>query len=241
MDKNLGFGSANNYAMERCKGKYLLLLNSDVYITNDVIQRVAKWMDENQPYGAASANLYYKDGNIQGTGGYFPSLIRVFSWMTIQDLPFVDKLIKPFHPLKQFSPFSGEGFYRSDKDLDWLTGAFMMIRKNAYEDTGFFDTEFFMYTEEVDYCLRMKKKGWLVRYLPYEGVVHLGGASAGKELSLIGEFEGLEKLYRKHYPPWQYPIMKLILKIGCLWRIPIYRLIKGKEEAKIYAKAFSEI
>jgi hypothetical protein len=241
MDKNLGFGSANNYAMERSKGEYLLLLNSDIYIKNDVIQKVAKWMDANKLYGAASANLYNKDGSIQGTGGYFPTLLRVFSWMTIQDIPFVDNLIKPFHPLKPNSPLSGESFYAWERDLDWLTGAFLMIRRNAYEDTGFFDPVFFMYTEEVEYCLRLKKKGWGVRYLPYDGIIHLGGASAGTKISIISEFEGVKKLYKKHYPSWQYTILKLILKIGCLWRIPVYGLIKGKEAAKIYVKAFAEI
>jgi len=241
MDKNLGFGGANNYAMERSKGGYLLLINPDVFIKNEVIQKVAKWMDENKSYGAASANLYNKDGSMQGTGGYFPTLVRVFSWMTIQDIPFVDDLIKPFHPLKPNFPLSGERFYASEKDLDWLTGAFLMIRRDAYKDTGFFDPDFFMYTEEVEYCLRLKMKGWGVRYLPYDGIIHLGAASAGTKMSILSEFEGVKKLYKKHYSSWQFPILKLVLKIGCLWRIPVYGLIKGKETAKIYVKAFTEI
>ena len=241
MDKNLGFGAANNYAMERSKGKYLLLLNSDVYIKNDVIQKVAKWMDAHKSYGAASANLFNKDGSIQGTGGYFPTLIRVFSWMTIQDIPFIDNFIKPFHPLKMNSPFSGNEFYRKERDLDWLTGAFLMIRSNAFKDTGFFDTDFFMYTEEVEYCLRLKKKGWRVKYLPYTGITHLGGASSGVKMSILNEFEGIKKLYKKHYPSWQYPVLRIILKIGCILRIPAYGLLKGKEVAQIYAKAFAEI
>ncbi len=238
LKENMGFGGANNIGMKISRGKYILLLNSDCVIKNDVIIRVKQWMDLHEEYGLASPNLFNPDGTVQGTGGYFPTLLRVFSWMIIQDIPFVDAIIKPFHPMKSSSFFPGLKFYLNEKDLDWVTGAFFMIRRKVFENVGFFDKDFFMYTEEVDYAFRLKEKGWLVRYLPYRGVIHIGGASGVKGSSILKEFEGIKLFYRKHYPKWKHPILRFLLKIGCLWRIIIFGLIKGKEAAKVYAKAF---
>lgn len=239
--ENLGFGGGNNLGMKVCTGDYILLLNSDCIIQNNVIEKVKIWMDQNKDYGLASPNLYNPDGTVQGTGGFFPTLLSVFSWMTIQDLPFVDLIIKPFHPMKNRSVFSGEGFYKTQKDLDWVTGAFFMLRKKAFKDTGFFDKDFFMYTEEVDYSFRLKEKGWRVGYLPYKGVIHIGGASSGFGNSILREFEGVKLFYRKHYSEWKYPVLRFLLKVGCLWRMVIFGLIKGKEAGKLYAKAFENI
>ena len=238
MDKNIGFGGANNFGMNRSSGSYILLLNSDIQIENNVIEKVIEWMRNNPGYGVASANLYNPDGSIQGTGGYFPTILSVFSWMTIQDLPFVDDLIKPFHPMKGNSPFSNSAFYNKDRDLDWVTGAFFMMRREVFENVGGFDTDFFMYTEDVEYCVRIKAQGWFVRYLPYKGVTHLGGASGNMGDSILKEFEGVKLLYKKHYPGWQYPILRVILKIGCLWRMFLMGILKGRKVGLIYAKAF---
>ncbi len=238
---NIGFGGANNYAIKKSSGEFVLLLNSDTIIENDVIQKVYKWLKTNKRYGVASANLFNRDKSVQGTGGFFPDLVRVFSWMIIQDIPFVDLLIKPFHPIKPRFFNVGVAFYKVDKDLDWVTGAFMMIRKEVFKKAGYFDPDFFMYTEEVELCMRIKKAGWGIRYLSYPGVVHLMGASSNKEQIVLREFEGLKKLYKKHYPKWQYPILRCLLKFGSLWRMAVFGIINGRKEGAIYAEAYKNI
>ena len=240
LKENKGFGIANNTGMRISSGKYILLLNSDTEVVNDVIQKCMEWMGGHESYGVISPNLYNKDGSIQGTGGYFPNLLRVFSWMTIQDIPFVDLLIKPFHPMRSNSFYNGNEFYRKERDLDWVTGAFFMLRRETFNDVGFFDNDFFMYTEEVEYCFRIKEKGWKIKYLPISGVIHLGGASSTIGFSVLREFNGIKLLYKKHFPKWQYSVLRIFLKIGCLGRIFVFGLLKGKEAAKIYAKAFIE-
>lgn len=241
LKENTGFGIANNAGMKMSLGKYILLLNSDTEVVNDVIQKCLKWMEDHVSYGVVSPNLYNKDGSIQGTGGYFPDLLRVISWMTIQDIPFVDQFIKPFHPMRSNSFYTGSKFYKKERDIDWVTGAFFMLRSETFNDVGFFDNDFFMYTEEVEYCFRIKEKGWKIKYLPLSGVVHLGGASGAIGFSVLREFEGIKLLYQKHFPKWQYPVLRIFLKIGCLGRIIVFGLLKGKEVAKIYAKAFIEV
>lgn len=230
---NLGFAGGNNVGIKKSKGRYVLLLNSDTLIHDNVLGEMAAWMDENPKIGIATCALKNVDGSLQGTGGYFPTLLRVFSWMTIQDLPFVDNIIKPFHPMKEKSFVRGDSFYQKIREVDWVTGAFMMIRKEVVDDIGWLDEGYFMYTEDTDFCFRAKEKGWRVVYNPKWSITHFGGKSSTREFPILSEFKGVKIFYKKHYPKWQYPILRFFLKLGSLWRILLIN-------PKIYAKAFIE-
>jgi hypothetical protein len=230
--ENVGFGAANNQGMRLAKGRYFLLLNTDTVTTNNVLYEMVKWMDKNTKVGISSCSLKYESGTIQATGGYFPTLGKVFAWMMfLDDLPGISSVIKSFHPMHERSPLGANtGFYKNDHAMDWVTGAFLMIRAEAAREVGYFDKDYFMYMEEVDYCFRAKKLGWQVMYLPRWSIIHYGGGSAGKEFSLTSEVAGLKVFYKKHLPKWQFPILRLIIKIGALLRIPIF----GKTYAKIF-------
>lgn len=241
--ENFGFGTANNQGFKISRGKYVLFLNSDTEIEDNVFEGMVSWMNINSKAGIATCALKNKDGSLQATGGYFPTLPRVFSWMTIQDIPFVDNIIKPFHPYHSKSLFfKGGSFYESKKELDWVTGAFLLTRREVLEGSGGWDENFFMYVEEVDLCFRIKKLGYKVWYLPKWSIIHLGGSSSKtSEFSLISEYGGIKKFYKKHYPTWQTPILRLILKIGALGRIFLFGILEGKETAKTYAKIYRTI
>jgi hypothetical protein len=236
--ENLGFSKANNVGVAKATSKYVLLLNSDTEFHSSILKDMLDWMEQNKKVGIATCALKNKNGTIQGTGGYFPNLLRVFSWMIIQDLPFIDKLIKPFHPMKEKSFIKGDSFYKDKKEVDWVTGAFLLARKIVFEQAGDFDEDYFMYTEETDLCYRVKMLGWQVWYLPKWSIVHLGGASGTKENAVLNEIKGVKLFYKKHYPPWQYPVLRLILKIGFLGRSAIFGILEGRDSAKTYAKAF---
>lgn len=238
--KNLGFAGGNNLGIKKADSRYILFLNSDTVVKNNVLSEMVTWMDEHDDVGVSSCALKNSDGSMQGTGGYFPSLIRVFSWMTIQDLPLVDLIIKPFHPMKPKAGSAGSSFYTKKRQLDWVTGAFALVRKEVLDQVGGFDEEYHMYTEEVDLFYRIKKKGWKVYYLPQWSVVHFGGASSTAEFPIIQEYKGIKRFYKKHYPSWQLPVVRFLLKIGALGRIVLFGVLEGKEAAKIYAKAFAE-
>lgn len=235
---NIGFAGANNQGIKKTKGRCILLLNSDTIISNNLLGEMVLWMDEKPEVGIATCSLRNKDASVQGTGGYFPTLPRVFSWMTIQDLPFVDKIIKPFHPARSKSFSKETEFYKKPKEMDWITGAFMLIRKDVFNKTGFFDEGYFMYVEDVDFCYRVKKQNWKIWYLPQWSIIHYGGASGSTRLSVLSEFEGLKRFYKNHYPKWQYPVLRILLKIGSLGRIILFGILEGPDSAKIYAKAF---
>jgi len=238
--KNKGFGVANNQGIKIAKGRYILLLNSDTKVTDNVIGEMVEWMDRNEEIGISSCALKNNDGSLQGTGGSFPDLLRVFNWMYfIENIPFLDKIIRPFHPMHEHSPFyKGEGFYKKRREMDWLTGAFLMIRKEVVSDIGHFDKDYFMYVEEVDYCYRAKAEGWRVVYNPEQSIIHYGRASSTEKFPIISEYKGVKTFYKKHMPKWQYPLVRIFLKGGAALRIVILGLLKGSTTAKTYVEAF---
>jgi GT2 family glycosyltransferase len=240
---NPGFATANNQGSKISGGKYVLFLNSDTEIHDNVLGEIVRWMDITPKAGIATCGLKNKDGSLQATGGYFPTLPRVFSWMTIQDLPFVDNIIKPFHPLHSKSLFfKGDNFYKTKKELDWVTGAFLLTRHEILEKAGGWDESFFMYVEEVDLCFRVKKLGYEVWYLPGWSITHLGGASSSnREFALVSEYQGLKKFYKKHFSAWQHPILRILLKIGALGRMVLFGILEGSKSVKIYAKVFRSV
>jgi GT2 family glycosyltransferase len=95
-----------------------------------------------------------------------------------------------------------------------------------------------MYTEEVDYCYRIKKGGWKVVYNPKWSIVHFGGSSSTKEFSIINEIKGVKRFYKKYYPAWQYPALRVLLKMGMLGRMMIFGLLEGKRVGKNIWKSF---
>ena len=239
--ENVGFSKANNMGAEKAFGKYLLFLNSDTIIDSQAISKVVSFLEENDQVEVATCALKNKDGSLQGTGGYFPTLLRVFSWMTIQDLPLVDYFIKPFHPMKEKSFWKANRFYERARELDWVTGAFLMTKASIFKQVGGFDEDYFMYTEDTDFCYKVKSLGYKVTYLPDLSITHLGGASSSEEYPILSEFNGVKMFYKKHMPEWQYLPLRIILKIGALGRVVVLGILKGKDVGRIYLKAFREI
>ncbi len=238
---NIGFGPANNQGVKVAKGKYILFLNSDTFIKKNIFKGMISWMDKNPRAGVATCALRNSDGSLQGTGGYFPNLFKVFAWMFfLEDIPFLDRLIKPFHPMHSHSPYKGENLFKRAHQRDWVTGAFLLTKKEILDDIGVFDEDYFMYTEEVDLCWRIKKKGWQVWFLPKWNITHLGGASSTAEFPILSEFKGIKTFYKKNKPGWQMPVVRFFLKGGAAFRILFFGLLKGKEAAITYAKAFKE-
>lgn len=240
-NKVYGFGDNNNFGLREVKGKYVLFLNNDMKIIDDNIYvEMIKWMDKNTKVGAVTSALLSPDEKtLQGSGGAFPDITRVLMWMTfLDDIPYIDKLIEPFHPMHNLSPFgSNVRYYTNPHKQDWITGAFYLTRKEAIDQSGWFDQDFDAYVEETDLSYRLNKKGWQIWYLPKWKTVHYGGMSYGNENSFIFEMKNIKLFYKKHYPSWQLPILNIVIKLGCILRIVAFSIFKPNL-VKIYAKAF---
>lgn len=239
---NGGFGENNNMGMKAAKGRYILLLNDDTKIVDkNIFSEMIAWMDAHPKAGISTCALVNPDlKTYQGSGGYFPTLGRVFAWMTfLDDIPGVDLFIKPYHPLHAMSPFySNSGYFKKEHRQDWVTGAFYLMKKSAMDAAGFFDEDFFLYVEEVELAYRFHLKGWQSWYLPKWKTVHYGMGTNGSEKATVFEMQNLKLFYKKHFPAWQLPVLNIILKMGILLRIAVYYVI-SPDLCKIYVKAFS--
>lgn len=240
--ENLGFGKANNVGIKQSQGKYILLLNSDTEIKDNMLKQMINYMEKNPKIGVSSCALMNKDGSLQGTGGGFPNLGRIFAWMFfIEDIPFIDRLFIPFHPMHPMSFYKGGELFSKKRQLDWVTGAFLLMKNEVIKEAGMFDEDYFMYVEEVELCFRIKKAGWQIWYFPAWSIVHYGGASGGGEFSLLSEYKGIKLFYKKHMNKLENCFLDLFLRSGAILRILLFSLLGNFKHAKIYAKAFKSV
>lgn len=220
---NVGFGKANNQGVSRALGDWVLLLNSDTVVKSNFISSIESII-KNHELGVFGFKLLNKDGSIQPSAGFFPTLKRVLLQMLfLDDLPWVKEIYKPYQQ-------SNSRFYLKTQEVDWVTGACILMPKAIYEKSGGFDESIFMYGEELDLCLRIKQLGYKVKYLTSPEIYHLKGASSndGFKAAVIGEYHGSLYFYQKHYPR-QIALLKLFLGLGALLRVFVFAMINQKK------------
>jgi GT2 family glycosyltransferase len=199
---NLGFAAANNLAFEQARGRYIVLLNSDAFLHDGALQRAIKHMDENPEVGIGGGRLVGQDGSWQPSARMFPSLLN--------ELLTISGLAARFPKSRFFGRFDRTWASNDEEaDVDWVPGAFSIIRRTMLTEVGFFDERFFLYYEEVDLCRRFKRAGYRVHYWPDVVVTHLGGGSSRKLTTLALSSSGTQLTlwrmrsaflyYRKHH------------------------------------------
>ncbi|MFT4111127.1 glycosyltransferase family 2 protein [Silvibacterium sp.] len=201
-DTNLGFGAANNAALEGCTGRYIVLLNSDAFLCPDSLRLAVRHMDENPKAGLAGGRLVGRDFSWQPSARMFPGILSDLSVMT--------GLSGRFPKSKVFGYFDRTWADQSlPSEVDWVPGAFSIIRSEVLAQVGFFDPAFFLYSEEVDLCRRIQAAGYQIWYWPDISVIHIGGESSRQvktlEMSTTGAQLVLWRMrstllyYRKHH------------------------------------------
>ena len=173
---NLGFAAANNLGFIQAVGRYVVLLNSDAFVTEHGLAQAVSYMQQHSDVGLAGARLTGKNGEWQPSARMFPSLLTHF--LTLSGLA-------AKYPNSRFFGQCDRTWANPDEvaEVDWVPGAFSIIRRDVLEQVGYFDENFFLYYEEVDLCRRIKRMGYRIMYLPQVTVIHLGGESS-KTLNL---------------------------------------------------------
>jgi len=193
---NVGFGRANNQALPRIRGRYVLLLNTDAFVAPDALQTAVDFMNTHPRCGVLGVKLVGRDGTLQPSCRYFPTPWNVFLNRSG---------LKRFFPgTRLVDDMSWD--HASVRECDWVTGCFYFIRREVIERVGLFDPRYFLYYEEVDHCRRVHQAGWSVMYCPYTQVMHLGAESAstegaltpGRQISAL-QIESELLYFRKHY------------------------------------------
>jgi GT2 family glycosyltransferase len=174
---NLGFAAANNLAMEAARGRYLVLLNSDAFFHPGALRLAIQHMDYDVTVGVGGARLVGTQGEWQPSARAFPTLWNVFVVFS--------GLASRFPKSRIFGAFD-RTWASPDlpAEVDWVPGAFSIMRREALVQTGLFDPQFFLYCEEVDLCRRIKARGFRVLYWPDIVVTHVGGES-GRQLTTL--------------------------------------------------------
>lgn len=211
-NENKGFGSGNNLALRVFDSKYAFLLNTDTILINNAIKILFDFMEANSKLGASGGNLYDEAGNnIHSYGNIFDLtdlFIKVFG-------------LRFFFP-KRYKKMKDKGFNKNNecKSVDFITGADLMLRKDAIDKSGLFDERFFMYSEESELQYRIKKAGYDIFINPDAKIIHLHNKSPKKRENMYFEFlKSKYLLFRLCYGTrrnlW---FIKLMFYISCFYK-----------------------
>ncbi|MEJ8856522.1 glycosyltransferase family 2 protein [Variovorax robiniae] len=188
---NVGFGRANNQVLEDCVAPYVLLLNPDTVVEPNAIADLVKAMDTQPDVAVIGCRLLNADGTLQRwTGGAYPRLLNLMTHNF-----FLDRLLPAaWRPL----PLYLDHDVGEDIDVDWVSGACMMLRASKLGGR-LFNTEYFMYGEDMELCHRLKLAGGRVVYSPKVSIIHYQGASMKKQQGdvLLSSLKGPRQFYRQ--------------------------------------------
>ncbi len=206
-DSNVGFAAANNQAIQQANGQYVLLLNPDTVVLDDALLRLVDFAAGHEKVGAVGARLLNPDGSFQHSCFRFPNL-----WMSFFDFfplnhRVTNSRLNGRYPLNRYEkPFP----------IDHPLGACLLVRKSVVDQVGLLDEDFFIYCEEVDWCLRIKQAGWDIYCVPEAKVIHYGAQSTqqfrGRMLVELHRSRNL--LFEKHYSPLFRWASRQIVRLG---------------------------
>lgn len=222
--KNVGFSKANNLGVKISqKSRYVLFLNPDTIIQKKTIEKMIGFMSEHEDTGAATCKLVMSNGEIDDASHRgFPTPWNSFCHFF--------GLSKMFPKSRIFSGYNlGWKNFNKTHEIDVLAGAFMLVKRSAGEQVGWWDEDYFFYGEDIEFCFNLKQKGWKIYYLPDVWITHLKGVSGGikkisenittadretKKRATYWRFEAMKIFYKKHYQkkyPW---IVNILVNIG---------------------------
>ena len=224
---NGGYGAAANQAVKSCHGDYVLLLNGDALVSPGAIGALSAYMDRHPEAAVVGPLLRYPDGSLQRSYFPFPGTLGWF----LENEPMVWLLRCLPAGRERFLCFTSPTV---DRVVPWVLGAALLLRRTDFEAVGGFDESYFMYFEDVDFCLRLRALQSQVHFTPSATVLHVRGASTSRcrKAMLIAHFRSSERFYRRHYSgrrAWFWmSLMKIKIAMRLAW--DVVRLRVGSDE-----------
>lgn len=199
--RNAGYARACNQGAMASVEPYLIVMNSDTVLAPDTIRQVVEYLERNPGAGVVGPRLLNSDGSLQYSCREFPSIgdafVHGFLGLFLADNPSSSRYKRM------------ESGHREETDVDWVSGAFMALRREAVEAVGGFDEGYFMYVEDVDICWRMWQSGWTVGYIPRGDVFHHIGMSS-RVVSGRMLFHHHRSMLRFHGKSYRGPLRRLM-------------------------------
>jgi GT2 family glycosyltransferase len=191
---NPGFAAGVNRGAREARGRYLLLLNPDCIVDQDVARPLAVWLDAHPEVAVSGPLVRETDGSIQASARRFPNMTTGLAGRT--------SWLSRVWPTNRWTRRNLVTWEAPDDPLevDWVSGACMMVERHAFDSVGGMDEQFFLYWEDADLCFRLKRAGWLTVYNPVGGVTHLTSRSSSlaRKQSLIAFHRSAYRYFRKH-------------------------------------------
>jgi len=212
--ENLGFARANNQGIKIAEGRNILFLNPDTWVLNNAISKMVNFIERHKDIGVVGSKLYKNEKR-----EYHPS-IRKFTKPIYIFLSFL--------PLaKLFLSIYNKYFLNKNriKIVDWLSGAALLVKRELLDKIGFFDENFFMYSEEEDLCYRAYKSGYKICYFPEAEIIHFKGKSTESRRIESCRYFWESKLYffQKYSHPYEIQLFKIyftwLLKLKMFFKI----------------------
>ena len=208
--QRLGFSTNNNAAIAQSTGKYLMLLNDDTLILEDAIDKLVQFLDSNPEAGVIGAHLLNPDRSRQSSYAYFPQPIIEAIW-----------------PAANWSHFLN-GFPEEPFEVDSVCGAAMVVRREIITEVGCLDTTFDpIYSEEIDWCFRIKGAGWKIFTHPSAKIVHYGSQTMDQMPKRKYELLQAHKLrfFRKHNSATAAETYRTLLALSTIIKLLLWSLV----------------
>ncbi|MDP2649247.1 MAG: glycosyltransferase family 2 protein [bacterium] len=205
--KNFGFSKANNIGIKESKGRCVLFLNSDTLVYENTIDGMVEFMDANPDAGASTCFIRLPNGKMDDASHRgFPTPLRALSHFSGLSKVFGGKFFGGYN-LKHLN-------LNQTHEIEALAGAFMLVRRGAGEEVGWWDEDFFWYGDDLDFCFRLKEREWKIYFVPEFEILHYKGASGGlkkhskhlttanhdtKRRAHEARFAAMKIFYDKHY------------------------------------------
>jgi GT2 family glycosyltransferase len=177
--ENRGFTGGNNQGINLARGRYVFFLNPDTIVAEGALASMVSYLDEHMDVGVVGPQLCYGDGSLQSSRRRFPT----FATALFESTPFAwhwpaNPWARWYRMEDQKAGDRGQKSEDKGQEVDWLVGAALMTRWTVLEQVGGFDEGYFMYSEELDWCRRVKPAGWRIVYLPVAQIIHYEGKSS---------------------------------------------------------------
>jgi GT2 family glycosyltransferase len=193
---NLGFSKANNVGIRQSGGRYVSLINSDAKVLGNCLDVLVDYMDQHPDVGNVAPKVLNGDMTLQANCRRFPTL-----WNNFCEASGISKLLRTN---RYFTDELMHDFaHDREMDVDVLVGCFWLVRKEAFEEVGLLDEDFFIYAEDVDWCKRCWDSGWKVTFFPGAEAVHYRGGSSSNDPGRFTEeqYKAVLQYWQKHHGP----------------------------------------
>ncbi len=226
---NIGYGRANNAALEDAAGHYFFVLNSDTNVEPGALATLRDFMDAHPDVGAAGAQLVLPDGTIQASCATDPSLLSVFWEQT-----YLDKLLPANKVTGAYA--MTHWAYNDARAVDQVAGACLFVRREAYRAVNGFDPAYFMYFEDTDLCIRLRRAGWPIWFVPQARIGHHLGASSGSDwrvrARMIASYNQSRYYYYSRYGGRrQGALLKALTLLGAGLRLLAWSIVSARRPA----------